>query len=89
MPSGTPSGKGLYLTIYPLSGPNTDTMLIWAWDGKSWDQVVTQYVLSQFYPRFKLFCGSVKQYVVSLSDKNEIQRENQSKEKKKNISKTC
>ena len=24
LPLGTPSGKGLYLTIYPLS-PNTDT----------------------------------------------------------------
>ena len=26
MPSGTPSGKGLYLTVYPLSRPNTDTV---------------------------------------------------------------
>ena len=26
MPSGTPSGKGLYLTVYPLSRPNTDTI---------------------------------------------------------------
>ena len=25
-PSGTPSGKGLYLTIYPSSRPNTDTV---------------------------------------------------------------
>ena len=25
-PSGTPSGKGLYLTTYPLSRPNTDTV---------------------------------------------------------------
>ena len=25
-PSGTPSGKGLYLTIYALSRPNTDTV---------------------------------------------------------------
>ena len=24
-PSGTPSGKGVYLTVYPLSCPNTDT----------------------------------------------------------------
>ena len=23
-PEGTPKGKGLYLTIYPESGPNTD-----------------------------------------------------------------
>ena len=26
MPSRTPSGKGLYLTVYPLSRPNTDTV---------------------------------------------------------------
>ena len=26
MPSGTPSGKGLYLTVYHLSRPNTDTV---------------------------------------------------------------
>ena len=25
-PSGTPSAKGLYLAVYPLSCPNTDTM---------------------------------------------------------------
>ena len=25
MPSGTPSGKGLYLTVYPSFCPNTDT----------------------------------------------------------------
>ena len=25
-PSGTPSGKALYLTVYPLSRPNTDTV---------------------------------------------------------------
>ena len=25
-PSATPSGKGLYLTVYPLSSPNTDTI---------------------------------------------------------------
>ena len=25
-PSGTPSGKGLYLTVYPLSCPYTDTV---------------------------------------------------------------
>ena len=25
-PSGTPSGKGLYLTVYPSSCPNTDTV---------------------------------------------------------------
>ena len=25
-PSGTPSGKGVYLTVYPLSRPNTDTV---------------------------------------------------------------
>ena len=24
--SGTPSGKGLYWTVYPLSRPNTDTV---------------------------------------------------------------
>ena len=24
VPSGTSSGKGLYLTVYPLSRPNTD-----------------------------------------------------------------
>ena len=24
---GTPSGKGLYLTVYPLSCPNTDTVI--------------------------------------------------------------
>ena len=28
LPSGTPSGKGLYLTVYPSSRPNTDTMTI-------------------------------------------------------------
>ena len=26
-PSGTPSGKGVYLTVYPLSRPNTETKL--------------------------------------------------------------
>ena len=26
---GTPSGKGLYLTVYPLSRPNTDTVKSW------------------------------------------------------------
>ena len=26
LPSGTPSGKGLYLTVYPFSCPNTDTV---------------------------------------------------------------
>ena len=26
LPSGTPSGKGLYLTVYPSSRPNTDTV---------------------------------------------------------------
>ena len=26
LPSGVPSGKGLYLTLYPLSHPNTDTL---------------------------------------------------------------
>ena len=25
-PSGTPSGKGLYLSVYPSSRPNTDTV---------------------------------------------------------------
>ena len=25
-PTGIPSGKGLYLTVYPLSRPNTDTI---------------------------------------------------------------
>ena len=25
-PSGTPSGKGLYLTVYPSSRPNMDTI---------------------------------------------------------------
>ena len=25
-PSGTPSGKGLYLTVYPSSRPNTDAI---------------------------------------------------------------
>ena len=25
LPSGTPSGKGLYLTVYPELSPNTDT----------------------------------------------------------------
>ena len=28
LPSGTPSGKGLYLTVYPLSRPNTDIVRI-------------------------------------------------------------
>ena len=27
LPLGTPSGGGLYLTVYPLSCPNTDTVL--------------------------------------------------------------
>ena len=27
---GTPSGKGLYLTVYPLSRPNTDTAQMYA-----------------------------------------------------------
>ena len=26
VPLGTPSGKGLYLTVYPSSRPNTDTV---------------------------------------------------------------
>ena len=26
LPLGVPSGKGLYLTVYPLSRPNTDTV---------------------------------------------------------------
>ena len=26
LPSGTPSGKGVYLTVYPSSRPNTDTV---------------------------------------------------------------
>ena len=26
--SGSPSGKGVYLTVYPLSRPNTDTIWI-------------------------------------------------------------
>ena len=26
MPSGTPSGEGVYLTVYPYSRPNTDTV---------------------------------------------------------------
>ena len=26
LPSGTPSGKGVYLTVYPESRPNTDTI---------------------------------------------------------------
>ena len=26
LPSGTPSGKGLYLTVYPSSRPNMDTV---------------------------------------------------------------
>ena len=26
LPSGTPSGKGFYLTVYPSSHPNTDTV---------------------------------------------------------------
>ena len=28
MPSGTPSGKGVYLTVYPLSRPHTDTVYL-------------------------------------------------------------
>ena len=28
LPSGNPSGKGLYLTVYPSSRPNTDTIYI-------------------------------------------------------------
>ena len=28
LPSGAPSGKGLYLTVYPLSRPNTDTVVL-------------------------------------------------------------
>ena len=35
--------------------------LIGAWDGKSQDQVVIQYMLLQFNPSFKLFSNSVKQ----------------------------
>ena len=31
---------------------------------KSWDQVGIWYILSQFYPSFKLLCDSVKQDVV-------------------------
>ena len=26
LPSGTPSGKGVYLAVYLSSGPNTDTV---------------------------------------------------------------
>ena len=26
--SGTPSGKGFYLTVYPLPRPNTDTIFV-------------------------------------------------------------
>ena len=26
LPSGIPSGKGVYLTVYPSSRPNTDTV---------------------------------------------------------------
>ena len=28
IPLGTPSGKGLYLTVHPLSRPNTETFSI-------------------------------------------------------------
>ena len=48
--------------------------------GKSWDQVGIRYILSQYYPSFKLFCDSVKQDVVyffrSKATEKIIPREN-------------
>ena len=34
LPLGTPSGKGVYLTVHPSSCPNTDTVLHQEKDGK-------------------------------------------------------
>ena len=31
LPSGDPSGEGVYLTVYPTSSPNTDTIYPLAW----------------------------------------------------------
>ena len=38
LPLGTPSGQGVYLTVYPSSLPNTDTVI-------SAHSIITLYVL--------------------------------------------
>ena len=57
-PWGTPSGKGVYLTVYPSFCPNTDTLLCLTEDlnNKDWlhqDSTMTR--LAQFgHPKLSL-----------------------------------
>ena len=41
-PLGTPSGEGVYLTVYPLSPPNTDTV---TYSYKQMGSSLTLYIL--------------------------------------------
>ena len=89
-PWGTPSGKGLYLTVYPLSRPNTDTVQCSRaqWQFNSLQTTPTSPVPSTSLTGFKCFYSS-STWNRTLHRKALLRGKDPEQESHRNIMKLC